>query len=741
MSVRKDLGMVTAYAYAVSKGYAGTEEEFATLMASYADVGQAAVDAALAAKASEDAAKASETAAEASETAAATSAGTATTAAQTASQAAQIATTKASEATTAASTATTKAAEAAQSATAAAGSATTAGASATAAQAAQTAAETAQGKAEDAQAAAEAAAQTLVIDPTLTQPNQAAEAKATGDAISLVKSQLDAIDSRFESTFNLFNPDDPDLVENVELKTNGTTAAKTGFFASGYIPVRPGQTVCCHYPTGTYGSASTFVWYDENKQRTGYSVGTRLTDANGNGYIKYTFPADSTAKYFRLTGSMGGMRTFYMYVYADSMPSDYTPYVDYLRLSQDVKVTGENLLDVHLTADKTDFIKSNPTNLNDLSAMVTGIFVNTSNSGNMDTSVTNWRTTDFIPVEPGQQYSFYDNVGVYYGVGHNGYPLYDADKNFVTKIVPNGGKSASSKLDVLTIPQNNRIKYIRTCYPVANLTNHKLWWRTMIVKGTTYPGEMYIPYEGTVNLQGAGISKEFSAPFNCLSNKIAIWNGDSICAADNDPNGGWAMTIATAKRMAAKNYGIAGGTIAENTGATVHSVSGTLDTMLSEVPNADYIIIEGGTNDADILGDSGIGSFDAADFSAEYIANLNKDTFTGALESIFYRLVTQMKGKHIGYIIPQKMGHTEVLVTRRRVYFDRAIDVCKKWGIPYIDLWNDFYFNWRLTAHWNPEMTSDENNTANNLYRDGQHLTDFGYAVESPVIAEWMKTI
>lgn len=40
------IGDVSAYAYAVSKGYAGTEEEFAELMADYAEVGQRAEDAA-----------------------------------------------------------------------------------------------------------------------------------------------------------------------------------------------------------------------------------------------------------------------------------------------------------------------------------------------------------------------------------------------------------------------------------------------------------------------------------------------------------------------------------------------------------------------------------------------------------------------------------------------------------------------------------------------------------------------
>lgn len=40
--IRKNLGGVTAYAYAKSKGYTGTEEEFAELMASYATVAEEA---------------------------------------------------------------------------------------------------------------------------------------------------------------------------------------------------------------------------------------------------------------------------------------------------------------------------------------------------------------------------------------------------------------------------------------------------------------------------------------------------------------------------------------------------------------------------------------------------------------------------------------------------------------------------------------------------------------------------
>ena len=197
--VNKDLGMVTAYAYAVSKGYTGTEEEFAELMADYADVGQRAEAAATAAAASATAASGSASDSAASATAAEGFAGNASTAAgnaaQSATQASQSATAasgsasdSAASATAAAGSATTagnKATEAAGSATAAAGSATTAGASATAAQAAQTAAETAQTAAETAQGAAEDAAES--VEGKTEQIDQNTE------DISLLKSHLEAI--------------------------------------------------------------------------------------------------------------------------------------------------------------------------------------------------------------------------------------------------------------------------------------------------------------------------------------------------------------------------------------------------------------------------------------------------------------------------------------------------------------------------------------------------------------------
>ena len=162
----KYIGDVSAYAYAVSKGYTGTEEEFAELMASYADVGQTAVDA-------KDAAVAAKTAAETAATTATTKAGEA-----------QTASTKASEASQSASTASQKATESAQSATNASQSAQTA-------LQAKTASQTAQGLAEQAKADA--------ISAKEDAETARDEAQSIVDGISGKVEQIDSNTERIES--------------------------------------------------------------------------------------------------------------------------------------------------------------------------------------------------------------------------------------------------------------------------------------------------------------------------------------------------------------------------------------------------------------------------------------------------------------------------------------------------------------------------------------------------------------
>ena len=241
--ISKDLGAVTAYAAAVNRGYTGTKEEFETLMASYATVAE---------QAAESASNASQSATDASQSA--TDAETAKGTAQQAATDAQIAQASARESAQSAQQSAQSASQSAQTAESAKDTAVdavdgfAAGAQQaldsvnsaginwkslaerqaenseayalgtrdgedvgssdpayhnnakyyaesvsasvqTATEAAQTATQKAGEAAQSASAAAESA-RTLTIDATLTQSGQAADAKATGDKLASVKSDL-----------------------------------------------------------------------------------------------------------------------------------------------------------------------------------------------------------------------------------------------------------------------------------------------------------------------------------------------------------------------------------------------------------------------------------------------------------------------------------------------------------------------------------------------------------------------
>lgn len=236
---------------------------------------------------------------------------------------------------------------------------------------------------------------------------------------------------------------------------------------------------------------------------------------------------------------------------------------------------------------------------------------------------------------------------------------------------------------------------------------------------------------------------------NKLYGKKILWNGDSICAG-RENHGNWATRIAQWNTMRYTNYAIGGGTITEKmrpmqSGEPRHSVCGTLEQMYAEHPDADYIIFEGGTNDADLMkvghGEQPprLGAFDPNDFSGNY----DTSTFCGALESIFYRAIQYWAGKKIAYVIPQKMCWCEPhSFENRRYFFDKAIEICRKWGIPYCDLWHGCYLDSRLPWMYDSSKSADQNRVENNgFYYDGQHLTGHGYDLTADILDSWLKTL
>lgn len=270
-----NLGTVTAYGYAKDKGYAGTEDEFAELMASYAQVAEDAAESAE--QAAQSATTATTKAGEAATSA--TNAANANTAAQAAKTgaetAAQTATTKADEASGSAATATTKAADAATSATNAAQSATTAttkaGESATSATNAAASATSAAGSAQTAQDVADS------IPADYSQ-------------MSADVTQLQADTSQLKEDLSRVNVGDyafkiiPDVYIHIG---TGNQQGYKGWSASDFVPL----TISRYTRITCVSTIAYSVVYDENKTKIKQYVLAKgenyLTSENG-AYIRFS---------------------------------------------------------------------------------------------------------------------------------------------------------------------------------------------------------------------------------------------------------------------------------------------------------------------------------------------------------------------------------------------------------------------------------------------------------------------
>ncbi len=366
-----------------------------------------------------------------------------------------------------------------------------------------------------------------------------------------------------------------------------------------------------------------------------------------------------------------------------------------------------------------------------------------------------YHITGYIPVKEGETYIFPVTKSSY-GWTTSGYVLaYNTSKTYIKELYG----SISGDFMTLTIDDAD-VAYVKTNVLSSNtaygLSNF------MFVNSDTYPSE-YIPYTDTEASGDITLNPNVKIPFNSLSalhsplqGKKIVFTGDSICAGLSDETGvrGWAQRIGEKYSMDWTNAAISGGTITNKTTLPTSPFC-IAETNFGE--NPDYIILEGGTNDADLIGcqkddtenylkdedgylipNTSHGTISKVNYE---LSPFTTDTFCGAVEHLFKRVITDYAGAKIGFIIAPKMGgwsgggynYTAENSVRRR-YFETIITLCKKWGIPYLDLWNGCYLNPSISAH-----NSGDNPFYSNA--DMQHLTARGYNYITPMIEKWMETL
>ena len=338
--------------------------------------------------------------------------------------------------------------------------------------------------------------------------------------------------------------------------------------------------------------------------------------------------------------------------------------------------------------------------------------------GNVWTDDAGYEVTHPIPVKGGVSYkaNFYPaDMGTNATIA-----IVDAENNKIS--VVNGTISGN----YITITPSD------DCYLCFNIGMNVNAGSFMVCKTGDFPEE-YVPYYDYTELDGV-IVKAASRLFG----KSVIFTGDSICAgvSDDAGKGAYAKRIGDKNSMVWQNKAVSGGVIMDS--SIIGGAFTISDTDFGT--GADYIILEGGTNDADRIGsilNGGTPTYYGSWDETDYLTTFGKSTFCDAVQRLIQRVVTSFPSAKVGFIIAMKMGVTSNGYTKdtnnRRAYFETIIQICKKWGVPVLNLWDECTMNPRLASHYTDGQDY--------LYADGQHPTANGYEVITPIIEAWMETL
>lgn len=220
----------------------------------------------------------------------------------------------------------------------------------------------------------------------------------------------------------------------------------------------------------------------------------------------------------------------------------------------------------------------------------------------------------------------------------------------------------------------------------------------------------------------------------------AVWAGDSLVYAARDKTAdGWAGRIATTYSMSYENNAIGGRQISSFAGrGNAPLICNQIDKQINsltakERETVEYVILNGGINDINRDGVQ-IGAM-TDDFDG-----FDVRTYAGALEYTFSVARRAYPNATVGFIIPFKMPlavqagpakcRDDALM---RQYVDLTVAICEKWGVPYLNMYDDSAFNDLIDTD-NPDTQYMDKN-------DMLHLNKNGYVLTAPYVAAWMETL
>lgn len=563
-------------------------------------------------------------------------------------------------------------------------------------------------------------------DDTLSTQGMAADAKKTGDELLDLKEGLNNLPF---STNYIDVPITWTRTDQYYRATNGALITNVAYYYQCIIDVTPGEV---YLLTGTnYYAKAIYATLDANNECIRYpSTGNTGTVED----IEITIEAGETKLVLQ---SNAQDRVVYTLKKIDGV-------------TLDNNVVGiENL--------KTELSDKLPTTS----------FVNLFNIDDNDVVIGSWVKRDgtlvkqaelcasgYIPIEQNVEYQFPVLANYFGTAGANAViyvPYYNSNKTYVS--FATGSYDGDTQLLKITFTSSSaaycRINFAKPGSYLVNTVNHNP--ASVMFTKSPYPVR-FIPYgEQQTIAQNTTFQYTEQTKLNPLYGKKAVFLGDSICngASANDGKSGWAGRIGQNNSMKWWNAGISGGTFTAGLSGSAGVISDVPFDNNTYTQNPDYIIIEGGTNDADLIG-SALGATLPEKFGAytdgDYVSTFDNFTYCGAIEKMFKALANTntVRTAKVGVIIAQKMGQLNATIpdytaehNNRRRYFETLIKLCEKWGVPYLNLWDTCILNPMMPNQYTYQQESNEGK----YYTDGQHLTTEGYNYIAPIIEAWMKTL
>lgn len=179
----------------------------------------------------------------------------------------------------------------------------------------------------------------------------------------------------------------------------------------------------------------------------------------------------------------------------------------------------------------------------------------------------------------------------------------------------------------------------------------------------------------------SALQKAMAQVVNPLYGKTILDFGDSIAYGNDTAGVGYADMIAERNGMTVHSYAVGG-----------HKLSQILAQLQSATEEtADYVLLEGGYNDANPSGLTTMGAL-----SDGYTATLDTTTFYGALETLLKTAQAKYPSAKIVYVIVHR--------TRRTQWPDYAAAIkaaCDKWSVPCVNLMEQGGLNSNIDAMLN----------------------------------------